>query len=166
MGSCVLVSIALLSATSAEASVEDDVKGVVQQTFQQLQTRNYGAVYDSPPSSTQKRMSRSRFINALQRAQDRYALDRISIGAVRVSGDIAVVDTELFGRLMSPFTAEGKIVVQQYVVREAGKWRVATGDNATIQRFLKANPAFARKFPIRQPKIYIKQNDKWVEFGK
>lgn len=145
-----------------EASPEDDVRNVVQQTFQQLQSRNYSAVYDSLPSATQKRMSRSRFTSALQRAQGRYALDRISIGSVRVSGDLAVADTELFGRVTTPITAEGKIVVQQYLVREGGKWRVATGDNATIQQFLKSNPAFARKFPVRQPRIYIKQGDRWV----
>ena len=143
---------------------ETEVRGVVQQTFQQLQSRNFGAVYDSLPASTRSRMTRARFISAMQRAQDRYSLDRMNIGAVRVSGDIAVADTELFGRITTPFPAEGKIVVQQYLVREGGKWRVATGDNGTIQRFLKANPAFARKFPIRQPKIYMKQGDKWVEF--
>jgi hypothetical protein len=109
-------------------------------------------------------MTRARFIGAMQRAQGRYSLDRINIGAVRVSGNIAVADTELFGRITNPFPAEGKIVVQQYLVREDGKWRVATGDTGTIQRFLKANPAFARKFPIRQPKIYMKQGDKWIEF--
>ena len=43
-----------------------------------------------------------------------------------------------------------------------GKWRVATGDSVTIQRFLKANTTFARKFPIRQPRIYVKQDGKWV----
>lgn len=150
---------------AAQASEEADVRGVVQQTFQQLQSRNYGAVYDSLPSATQKRMTRARFINALQRAQDRYALDRINIGAVRVSGNLAVADTELFGRVTRPFAAEGKIVVQQYLLREGGKWRVATGDNSTIQRFLKTNPAFARKFPIRQPRIYIKQGNNWVQFN-
>lgn len=144
------------------ASPEDDVRNVVQQTFQQLQSRNYSAVYDSLPSTTQKRMSRSRFTTALQRAQGRYSLDRISIGSVRVSGDLAVADTELFGRVTTPITAEGKIVVQQYLVREGGKWRVATGDNATIQQFLKSNPTFARKFPVRQPRVYIKQGERWV----
>jgi hypothetical protein len=147
-----------------KASSEDDVRNVVQQTFQQLQSQNYSAVYDSLPSATQKRMSRARFTSALQRAQGRYTLDRISIGAVRVSGDLAVADTELFGRVTTPITAEGKIVVQQYLVREGGKWRVATGDNATISQFLKSNPTFARKFPIRQPRIYIKQGDRWVAF--
>ena len=144
------------------ASPEDDVRNVVQQTFQQLQSRNYSAVYDSLPSATQKRMSRSRFTAALQRAQGRYSLDRISIGSVRVAGDLAVADTELFGRVTTPITAEGKIVVQQYLVREGGKWRVATGDNATIQQFLKSNPTFARKFPVRQPRIFIKQGERWV----
>lgn len=157
----------LLTATVsfvAQSSEEPAVRAVVQQVFSQLQSHDYGSVYDSLPSSTRTRLPKSRFISALQRAQNRYVLDRIGIGKVRVAGDLAVVDTELFGRISQPFPAEGKIVVQQYLVREDGKWRVATGDNGTIQRFLKSNPAFARKFPIRQPRIFIKQNDKWVEF--
>jgi hypothetical protein len=151
-----------LGVVAAHASTETDVRGVVQKVFQQLQSHDYGSVYDSLPSSTRNRMARERFINALKRSQDRYTLDRISIGAVRVSEGIAVADTELYGRVAKPFEAEGKIVVQQYLVREDGQWRVATGDTATIQRFLKANPAFARKFPIRQPRIYVKQDGKWV----
>lgn len=163
--SLLLVATSLLFTVTAQASEENDVRNVVQQTFQQLQSRNYSAVYDSLPSATQKRISRARFTNSLQRAQDRYTLDRISIGAVRVSGDLAVADTELFGRVTSPITAEGKIVVQQYLVREGGKWRVATGDNATVQRFLKTNPAFARKFPIRQPRVFVKQGGQWVQMS-
>ncbi len=150
---------------TAHASDESSVRDVVQQVFQQLQSRNYGAVYDSLPSSTRTRMARERFVSALKRAQDRYVLDRINVGKVRVSGNIAVADTELFGRVTKPFDAEGKIVVQQYLVREGGKWRVATGDTGTIQRFLKTNPAFARQFPIKQPRIYVKQNGNWVEFN-
>jgi hypothetical protein len=149
---------------AALASDESDVRSTVQHVFQQLKSRDYGATYDSLPAATRKRMTRERFASALQRAQDRYVLDSISIGSIKVSGNIAVADTELFGRVTKPFPAEGKIVVQQYLVREDGKWRVATGDTGTIQRFLKANPAFARKFPIRQPRIYVKQNNQWVEF--
>ncbi|MDQ6654109.1 MAG: hypothetical protein M3Y84_15390 [Acidobacteriota bacterium] len=155
----------LLVASFAGASDETDVRGIVQRVFQQLQSRDYDEVYDSLPSSTRSRMSRERFVNSLKRAQDRYVLDRISIGTVRVSGNIAVADTELYGRVSQPFQAEGKIVVQQYLVREDGKWRVATGDRTTIQRFLKSNRTFARKFPIRQPRIYLKQNGKWAEFN-
>jgi len=160
-----LTTLLFCAAGAAHASDESDVRGVVQQVFHQLQSHDYGSVYDSLPSATRNRMNRDRFINALKRSQDRYVLDRISIGAVRVAGNIAVADTELFGRLASPFQAEGKIVVQQYVVREDGRWRVATGDSATINRFLKSNPSFAKKFPIRQPKIYVKQDGKWVLFN-
>ncbi len=154
-----------LTTSVARASDEGDVRAVVQQVFQQLRSRDFGSVYDSLPSATRGRTSRDRFINALKRSQDRYTLDRINIGSVRVAGNVAVADTELYGRVAKPFEAEGKIVVQQYLVREDGKWRVATGDRATIQRFLKANPAFARKFPIRQPQIYVKQDGKWVLFN-
>lgn len=160
-----MIAMVCLGARLARASEETDVRGVVRQVFQQLQSHDYAAIYDSLPSSTRNRTSRERFVNALKRAQDRYVLDRLDIGAVRISGNIAVANTELYGRLSKPFETEGKIVVQQYVVREDGKWRVATGDSATIQRFLKANPTFARKFPIRQPRIYVKQDGKWVEFN-
>lgn len=160
-----LLAVLGLSPNVVRASAETDVRGVVQQVFQQLQSRDYNSIYDSLPSSTRTRTSRERFVNALRRAQDRYVLDRINIGAVRVSGNVAVADTELFGRVTRPIETEGKIVVQQYLVREDGRWRVATGDAATIQRFLKANPTFARKFPIRQPRIYVKQGGKWVQFN-
>ena len=159
-----LLLIAAAVSFNAQSSQESAVRAVVQQVFSQLQSHDYGSVYDSLPSSTRTRLPKSRFISSLQRAQDRYVLDRIGIGKVRVAGDLAVVDTELFGRITQPFPAEGKIAVQQYLVREDGKWRVATGDNGTIQRFLKNNPAFARQFPIRQPRIYVKQGNKWVEF--
>jgi hypothetical protein len=53
-------------------------------------------------------------------------------------------------------------VVQQYLIREDGQWRVATGDNATVNRFLKANPTFAA-VPIKRPNAYVNQNGKWVE---
>ena len=163
-GAALLLLVIPISLVVAQSSEESAVRSVVQQVFSQLQSHDYGSVYDSLPSATRTRMTKSRFVSALQRAQDRYVLDRIGIGNVRVSGNLAVVDTELFGRISQPFPAEGKIAVQQYLVREDGKWRVATGDNGTIQRFLKSNPAFARKFPIRRPRIYVKQGDKWVEF--
>jgi hypothetical protein len=144
---------------------ESEVRGTVQRVFEQLKSRDYGSVYDSLPSSSRTRMSKSRFINALSRAQNMYVLDRMDVGKVRVSGNMAVVDTVLYGRVLFPIQTEGKIVVQQYLVREEGAWKVATGDNTTIRHFLAGNPAFGKKFPIRQPQIYVKQNGNWVEFN-
>ena len=160
----VLTSLVFLPWT-ARASDESDVRSTVQRIFEQLKSRDYSALYDVLPTSARARMSRDRFMNALQRAQDMYVLDRLVVGAVRVAGNLAVVDTVLYGRVVNPIQAEGKIVVQQYLVREDGMWRVATGDQATVRKFLASNPAFRKGFKIRPPQIYIKQDNKWVEFS-
>jgi hypothetical protein len=160
-----IVLAALLFPALVRASDESDVRATVQAVFGQLKSHDYGSLYDGLPRSSRTRMSRDRFVNALQRAQDFYELDRLDVGSIKVSGNLAVVDTVLYGHVAMPIQAEGKIVVQQYLVREEGKWRVATGDQATIKRFLAANPAFSKDFRIRQPRIYIKQNGKWVEFS-
>ena len=146
------------------ASDQSDVRDAVQRVFEQLKSRDYGALYDVLPSTQRTRMSRDRFINALQRTQDFLALDNIDIGAVKISGNFAVVDTVLYGRLISPIEAEGKIIVQQYLVREDGKWKVATGDQATVKKFVASSPGFKKGFRFSTPRVYIKQDGKWVEF--
>src|ERR1043166_9253246 len=148
----IVIAVLFISAGAVvKASDQSDVRATVQNVFEQLKSRNYEALYDSLPGASRKRMSRDRFVNALQRAQDFYQLDRMDIGAVKVMGDLAVVDTVLYGRVVNPIQAEGKIVVQQYLLREDGKWRVATGDQSTVKKFLTDNPAFAKGFKIRQP---------------
>jgi hypothetical protein len=149
----------------ARASDTTDVRNTVQSVFEQLKSHDYSGLYDRLPGSSRNRMSRDRFVSALQRAQDFYQLDRLEIGAVKVAGNLAFVDTVLYGRVVAPIQAEGKIVVQQYLLREDGAWRVATGDQSAVKKFLAANPGFNKGFRIRQPRIYVKQNNGWVEFN-
>jgi hypothetical protein len=146
------------------AANDAEVRNTVERVFQQLKAKEYGNLYDVLPAASRARITRERFTAALQRAQNLYVLERMEVGAVRVQGDLAVVDTTLYGRVVIPVETEGKIVAQQYLVREDGKWRVATGDRTTVERFLKANPSFRKSFPIRQPRIYVKQDGKWVAF--
>ena len=160
-----LVALLWLLPLTVHASDQTDVRSTVQSVFEQLKAHNYSALYDLLPDSARKRMSRERFAGALERAQGFYQLDRMDVGAVRVSGNLAVVDTTLYGRVVNPIQAEGKIVAQQYLVREDGKWRVATGDQSTVKKFLASNPAFGKGFQIREPRIFVKQQDKWVEFN-
>ena len=152
-----------LPAHAATASDESEVRGVVQMIFEQLKSGQYDQLYDSLPNASRSKVSRERFVASLQRANGLYHLDRIEIGAVRVSGDIAAVDTVMYGSVERPLQAEGKIVAQQYLVREDGRWRVATGDRATVQRFLAANPAFAKKFKLSSPRVYVKRDGRWVD---
>jgi hypothetical protein len=162
---CALFLTALLPlhASGVRLSDESEVRSVVQTIFEQLKTGNYGALYDALPAASRSRISRERFTSLLQRSSGTYRLERIEVGAVRVSGDIATVDTVMYGNVERPLQAEGKIVAQQYLVREEGRWRVATGDRATVKRFLAANPAFARKFSIREPRVYVKREGRWVD---
>jgi hypothetical protein len=165
---CILLLIVLavfVCQVPVRASDEADVRNMVNRVFEQLKSRDYGGLYDVLPGASRSRMSRDRFVNLLERAQGIYELDRLDVGAVKVSGNLAVVDTVLYGRITVPVQTEGKIVAQQYLVREDGKWRVATGDQSTVKKFLASNPAFSKGFKIRQPRIYMKQDGKWVEFA-
>jgi hypothetical protein len=158
-----LLMFASMTFTARAASDESEVRGVVQSVFEQLKSGQYGDLYDLLPNASRARISRERFTGMLQKTRNMYELERMDIGAVRTSGDLAVVDTVFYGRVLQPIESEGKIVAQQYLVREDGKWRVATGDRATVRRFLASNPRFAQKFPVRQPRIYIKRDGKWMD---
>jgi hypothetical protein len=148
--------------TAGAASDESDVRNAVQRIFDQLKSGQYESLYDSLPSSSRTRISRERLVQGLRRSHEMFQLQRIEIGPVRVSGSLAVVDTTMYAHVVKPFDADGKLVVQQYLIREDGQWRVATGDTATINRFLQSNPSFARRFPIKRPQAFINQNGKWI----
>lgn len=163
-----LLSVLLIVSVPARAarspiSDEAEVRGVMQTIFEHLKAEQYDELYDTLPAAARSRITRERFTNALRRASGVYHLDRLEIGAVRVSGNIALVDTVMYGSVSRPIEAEGKIVAQQYLVREDGQWRVATGDRATVRRFLAANPRFAKKFPLREPRVFVKRAGRWED---
>jgi len=146
----------------AGASDQSDVRAAIQRIFNQLKNGEYESLYDSLPASARSRISRDRLVQGLQRTHDSFQLPRTELGQVRVSGNLAVVDTTMYAHVAKPFDADGKLVVQQYLVREDGNWKVATGDTATINRFLQSNPSFGKKFPIKRAEAFVYQNDKWV----
>ena len=160
-----LVLVLLLATTAALAAPSDqsDVRAAVQHIFDQLKNGRYEALYDALPASARTRISREQLVQGLQRTQNLYQLQRIEIGTVSVAGNLAVVDTTMFAHIAKPLDGDGKLVVQQYLIREDGKWKVATGNTETINRFLKSNPSFARRFPIKKPRALINQNGKWIE---
>ncbi|PYS89647.1 MAG: hypothetical protein DMF64_17090 [Acidobacteria bacterium] len=156
-------SLLVFVAPARAASDESDVRGAIESAFAQLRTGNYDALYDVLPSASQRRLSRERFTRALERTKNMYELERLEIGAVHVAGDLAMADSVVYGRARAPFEGEGKIVVRQYLVREAGRWRVTTGDRAAISPLLTANPAFAKRYPPTQPRLYVKRDGRWVD---
>ncbi|HLL73656.1 MAG TPA: hypothetical protein VK421_00045 [Pyrinomonadaceae bacterium] len=155
-----------LRVAARAASGEAEVRGAVEGAFRQLRAGQYGPLYDALPSSSRRRLSRQQFVSSLERARGMYELDRLEIGSVRVAGDLAVVDATIYAWARVPFEAEGKIVARQYLVREGGRWRVTTGEASTVRPLLAAHPDFAKKFPPREPRIFLKRDGRWVEMGR
>ena len=160
-----VAALAAAHARAAQAQDEGEVRRTMQEAFDRMRAGDFGALYDVLPSASQRRVSRERFVSALGRTREVFELDRLEIGTVRVAGDLAVVDTTLYARLLQPVQGEGKVVARQYMVREGGRWRVTTGDRSTVQPLLDAHPRFARQYPPQEPRIYLMRNGRWVSVG-
>jgi hypothetical protein len=164
-GAATPVSAALINAPPSYDE-ESEARAAIEHAFERLRAGDYAAVYDSLPTASQRRISRSRFVEGLGRARGLFTLERLEIGRVRVAGNLAVVDSTLYATVNQPFRGEGKIVSRQYLVREGGRWRVTTGEAATVRPLLAAHPAFAKQFPPRQPRIYVKRDGRWAEMSQ
>ncbi|HYG09922.1 MAG TPA: hypothetical protein VD835_08115 [Pyrinomonadaceae bacterium] len=154
------------AAPARVAPSEAEARSAVERAFQQLKGGDYNSLYEVLPSASQRRVTRERFVGALERTRGMYELERLEIGAVRVAGDLGMVDSVVYGRVRAPFAGAAKIVARQYLVREGGRWRVTTGDAATIRPLLAANPAFGKKYPFTQPRVYLKRDNRWVDVSK
>lgn len=162
----ICVAVCSLNALAASAvSDEDDVRNAVTQAFQHLRAGEYDALYEVLPTASQRRLPRERFVQGLGRTRNLYDLDRLEIGGVHVAGELAVVDTVIYARAHMPLEAEGKIVARQYLVREAGRWRVTTGERTAISPLLAAHPAFAKQYPPTSPHIYVKRDGRWMDIS-
>ena len=152
-----------MSSTQARAQGgEAEVRRAAETAFAQLRAGDYGALYEALPVASQRRITRERFVEALNRSRGMYELDRVEVGEVGVAGDAAALDTTIYARVRQPVQGEGKIDVRQYLVREAGRWRVITDDRAGVRRLLAANRTLARRFPVRQPSVSIKRDGRWI----
>lgn len=157
--------LAASAAFAAPASSENEVRGALERAFTQLRGGEFAALYEALPAASQQRISRTRFTNALAKTRGMFELDRLDVERVHVSDGVAVADTVVYGRVERPFAGEGKIAVQQFLVRENGSWRVATGDQATARRLLASRPELARRVAVREPRVYMKRDGQWVALG-
>lgn len=145
-------------------------RAAVQAFFNHLKAQEYDALYDFLPSPVQRQISREQITFSLKRLSSYLEVDRMEIGRVQQRGDYAVVDTTLYGRLKRPMkvegqeVSEGRVAVQQLLMREGERWRVITADDRTRNLFLKSNPEFERGFQFKSPQFAFKQNGRWKPF--
>lgn len=158
---CLLLG-AWVVAQASPQTAEAMVRQAAEKAFAQLRSGDYAALYEALPVASQRRITRERFTSALNRSRRMYELDRLEIGAVGVAGEAAAIDTTIYGRVLEPVQGDGKIEVRQYLMREAGRWRVVTDDRTAVRRLLAANKTLARRFPSREPRIFVKREGQWV----
>lgn len=171
---CLVLICAVLFSTalSQNRSQSKDARAAVTSFFSLLKSQQYAALYDFLPSQLQRQITREQLSLSLKRLESFIAIERLEIGRVQQRGDIAVVDTTIYGRLKKPLNFdgqevnEGRVTVQQYLFKEGGQWKVATADNRTRDQFLKHNPEFNQQFQLSQPKFEFKQKDKWMAVGR
>jgi hypothetical protein len=156
----------------AQAKGQAEVRAAAQKFFSLLKTQQYSALYSYLPSELQKQITREQLTQSLKRLEESIVIERMEIGRVQQRGDFAVIDTALYGRLKHPMEMGGqkvelgKVVVQQYLIKEGKQWKIITADNNTRAQFLKRYSDFNQGFQFTQPQFFIKQNGQWMTFGR
>lgn len=171
-----LLTFVMLSVTLAVPAQNKDARGAVQNFFVLLKSQKYSELYEFLPSELQKQTTREQLTNSLKRLDAFLAIERMEIGRVQQRGELAVVDTTIYGSLKRAMEIngqqikEGRVSVQQFLFKENGQWKVVTADNRARDFFLKRNPNFKQQFQLAQPQFAFReggrQNGKWVPLGQ
>ena len=149
-----------------------DPRSAVQGFFSLLKAQRYAEIYDALPLELQQQTTREKLAANLKRLDSFIAIERLEVGRVQQRGDFAVVDTTIYGNLRKPMNfngeevKEGRTSVQQYLLKEGGKWKIATADNRSQDFFLKRNPDFKKQFQITAPQFAFKQQGQWKPMGQ
>ena len=157
-------------ATLAQAKPTNP-RAAVQTFFTLLKTQQYQTLYDYLPREYQQQITREQLTQSLKRLEAFIVIGKMELGRVQQKGDFAVVDTTIYGKLKQPLKlngqeiSEGRVITQQYLLKENGQWKVATADDRTRGYFLKRNPAFSKDFQLTRSQFAFKQDGKWQAFS-
>lgn len=164
--------IGLISLTGIAGTGASNPKAVIEDFFQVLKAEKYQAVYSYLPSEMHEEISVDGLKQMMKPLFSFVHLERMEVGRVQQKGDFAVIDTTIYGKLSPQMTKgqangpqEAKISVQQYLLKENGKWKVATSTTKSRAILLKKHPAFKKEFVFSPPRIFVRQNGQWVATG-
>ena len=166
-----LLSFSIADSTTTQAQGKDP-RSAVQSFFSLLKTQKYADLYNALPAELQQQTTREKMTTSLKRLDSFIAIERMEIGRVQQRGDFAVVDTTIYGSLKKPLNfngeevKEGRTSVQQYLLKEGGKWKIVSADNRSQEFFLKRNPDFKKQFQLTAPQFSFKQQGQWKSMGQ
>lgn len=163
----------IISSGAAQNSNQSkDARAAVNKFFSLLKSRSYPALYDFLPNDLQKQITREQLSLSLKRLETFILIEKMEIVRIQERGDFAIADTTIYGKLIKPMKLpneeirDGRIQVQQLLLKENGQWKVASADSRTQSSFLKRNPDFNKQFQFNPPKFEFKQNGEWKSVGR
>lgn len=166
---CCVLAIASIAFIAQAQNKPGDARGAVQSFFSLLKAQKYAELHDFLPSQLQKQTTREQMAESLKRLDQFLTIQRMEIGRIQQRGDFAVADTMIYGNLKRTMNMngqeikEGRVTVQQYLLKEDGRWRITPADKRSGDYFAKRNPEFKQQFQFSQPQFAIKQGGKWVQ---
>ena len=169
-----LMVIPLCFGGSSEAIAQTkgpSARATIQSFFENLKSQRYDALYEYLPMQVQKQITREQLAFSLKRLDSILQIEKMEIGRVQQRGDFAVIDTVLYGRLKRPMKIggedayEGRVAVQQLLLKEGEQWKVITADDRTRRIYQQTNPEFERGFQFKPPRFEFKQNGAWRPFN-
>jgi hypothetical protein len=149
-------------------SQSKDARSATRAFFSLLRSQQYASLHDFLPSQLQKQITPEQLALSLKRLDSFIAIEKMEIGRVQQKGDLAVIDTTIYGRLKKPLTmdgeevSEGRVAVQQYLFKENNRWKIATANNRTRDYFLRQHPEFEKQFQLTQPRFELKRDGQWT----
>lgn len=169
---CCALAIASTTFIADAQTSAGNPRSAVQSFFSLLKAQKYAELHDFLPSQLQKQTTREQLAESLKRLDQFLTVQRMEISRVQQRGDYAVVDTAIYGSLKRTMNLngeevkEGRVSVQQYLLKEDGRWRITPADKRSGDYFVKRNPEFKQQFQLAQPQFALKQNGKWTPIGK
>jgi hypothetical protein len=146
-------------------------RAAIQSFFEHLKMQRYDALYEYLPAQVQKQITREQLAFSMKRLDSILQIEKMEIGRVQQRGDFAVIDTVLYGRLKRPVKIdgqdanEGRVAVQQLLLKEGERWKVITADDRSRRIFQQTNPEFDQGFQFKPPRFEFKQNGVWRPFN-
>ncbi len=162
-----VLAVLSLSLPVAAQSTARSPRTAVITFFSRLKTGQYDVLYDQLPSQIQQQASREQTVRSLKRLGAFIVMERMEVGRLQQRGNFAVIDTIIYGRLSRPMKlqgeeiVEGRMTIQQYLIKEGKEWRVITADDRTRAFFLRQNPEFSRGFTLASPQFAYKRGSIW-----
>ena len=166
----VLLACLLVLAVETRAAIDETkaVRGTLERYFTLLKTGRYERVYDLLPLSAQGVTSRQEMAAGLSRLTELLRFEKIEIGRIEQKGGMAVAATAIYGTLAQPVTlngetiSQGRVTSQQYLIREQGRWKIASVNEVTLRLFLKEHPAAGTLFSQQYTRFELLRNGQWV----